>query len=71
MKEHLGKGVHVVTVNEYLTERDATEMGELYSWLSIYLSDIVIQIYICVGISVFLYQTGRVQAIRSHGHLQV
>ncbi|MFQ9597501.1 MAG: hypothetical protein ACLRZG_06260 [Streptococcus sp.] len=25
----LGKGVHVVTVNEYLTERDATEMGEL------------------------------------------
>ena len=24
-----GKGVHVVTVNEYLTERDATEMGEL------------------------------------------
>ena len=28
-----GKGVHVVTVNEYLTERDATEMGELYSWL--------------------------------------
>ena len=30
-----GKGVHVVTVNEYLTERDATEMGELYSWLGI------------------------------------
>ena len=26
-----GEGVHVVTVNEYLTERDATEMGELYS----------------------------------------
>lgn len=30
-----GKGVHVVTVNEYLTERDATEMGELYSWLGL------------------------------------
>ena len=30
-----GRGVHVVTVNEYLTERDATEMGELYSWLGL------------------------------------
>ena len=30
-----GQGVHVVTVNEYLTERDATEMGELYSWLGL------------------------------------
>ena len=30
-----GKGVHVVTVHEYLTERDATEMGELYSWLGL------------------------------------
>ena len=28
-----GKGVHVVTVNEYLSARDATEMGELYNWL--------------------------------------
>lgn len=30
-----GKGVHVVTVNEYLSERDATEMGELYQWLGL------------------------------------
>lgn len=30
-----GKGVHVVTVNEYLTTRDATEMGELYNWLGL------------------------------------
>lgn len=30
-----GKGVHVVTVNEYLSERDVTEMGELYSWLGL------------------------------------
>ena len=30
-----GKGVHVVTVNEYLSERDATEMGELYKWLGL------------------------------------
>ena len=30
-----GKGVNVVTVNEYLSERDATEMGELYSWLGL------------------------------------
>ena len=26
-----GKGVHVVTVNEYLASRDATEMGQLVS----------------------------------------
>lgn len=30
-----GLGVHVVTVNEYLSSRDATEMGELYSWLGL------------------------------------
>ena len=28
-----GKGVHVITVNEYLSKRDATEMGQLYNWL--------------------------------------
>ncbi|WP_125760611.1 preprotein translocase subunit SecA [Companilactobacillus hulinensis] len=30
-----GKGVHVVTVNEYLSSRDAKEMGELYNWLGL------------------------------------
>ena len=30
-----GKGVHVVTVNEYLATRDATEMGVLYNWLGL------------------------------------
>ncbi|WP_261806408.1 preprotein translocase subunit SecA [Lapidilactobacillus luobeiensis] len=30
-----GKGVHVVTVNEYLSSRDAEEMGELYKWLGL------------------------------------
>ncbi|MGL5885508.1 MAG: DEAD/DEAH box helicase, partial [Bombilactobacillus sp.] len=30
-----GKGVHVVTVNEYLSQRDATEMGRLYNWLGL------------------------------------
>lgn len=30
-----GKGVHVVTVNEYLATRDADEMGELYRWLGL------------------------------------
>ncbi|HIY93096.1 preprotein translocase subunit SecA [Companilactobacillus sp. HBUAS56275] len=30
-----GKGVHVVTVNEYLSGRDAKEMGELYKWLGL------------------------------------
>ncbi|MFS0688477.1 preprotein translocase subunit SecA [Sporosarcina sp. 179-K 8C2 HS] len=28
-----GKGVHVVTVNEYLASRDANEMGELFEFL--------------------------------------
>ncbi|WEG74131.1 preprotein translocase subunit SecA [Vagococcus intermedius] len=30
-----GKGVHVVTVNEYLSTRDASEMGELYNFLGL------------------------------------
>ena len=30
-----GKGVHVVTVNEYLASRDAHEMGELHKWLGL------------------------------------
>lgn len=30
-----GKGVHVVTVNEYLVQRDAEEMGVLYNFLGL------------------------------------
>ncbi len=30
-----GKGVHVVTVNDYLATRDAEWMGKLYSWLGL------------------------------------
>jgi preprotein translocase subunit SecA len=30
-----GKGVHVVTVNDYLAKRDAEWMGRLYSWLGL------------------------------------
>lgn len=30
-----GKGVHVVTVNDYLAQRDADWMGALYSWLGL------------------------------------
>jgi preprotein translocase subunit SecA len=30
-----GKGVHVITVNEYLASRDATEMGQLYQFLGL------------------------------------
>src|SRR5512145_1977770 len=30
-----GKGVHVVTVNDYLARRDAGWMGKLYSWLGL------------------------------------
>ncbi|MGO3318536.1 MAG: preprotein translocase subunit SecA [Leuconostoc carnosum] len=30
-----GRGVHVVTVNDYLSSRDAEQMGQLYNWLGL------------------------------------
>lgn len=30
-----GKGVHIITVNDYLAKRDAAEMGELYEFLGL------------------------------------
>ena len=30
-----GKGVHVITVNDYLAQRDAESMGALYGWLGL------------------------------------
>ena len=30
-----GKGVHVITVNDYLARRDAAWMGKLYTWLGL------------------------------------
>ncbi|MGL4335485.1 MAG: preprotein translocase subunit SecA, partial [Turicibacter sp.] len=30
-----GRGVHIITVNEYLASRDAREMGQLYNWLGL------------------------------------
>ena len=30
-----GKGVHVVTVNDYLANRDSQEMGKVYRWLGL------------------------------------
>ncbi|WP_020651403.1 preprotein translocase subunit SecA [Massilia niastensis] len=30
-----GKGVHVITVNDYLAQRDAESMGRLYGWLGL------------------------------------
>ncbi len=30
-----GKGTHLVTVNDYLAERDAHDMGQLYNWLGL------------------------------------
>ena len=31
-----GKGVHVVTVNEYLSSRDESEMGQFNKWIGLY-----------------------------------
>lgn len=36
-----GKGVHVVTVNDYLARRDADWMGQLYTWLGLTVGVIV------------------------------
>ena len=30
-----GKGVHIVTVNDYLAKRDSQEMGEIYNFLGL------------------------------------
>ncbi len=36
-----GKGVHVVTVNDYLAKRDSEWMGKLYNWLGLSIGCIV------------------------------
>ncbi len=36
-----GNGVHVITVNDYLAQRDATEMGEVYKFLGLSVGCIV------------------------------
>lgn len=36
-----GKGVHVVTVNDYLASRDAEWMGQLYTWMGLTVGVIV------------------------------
>ena len=36
-----GRGVHVVTVNDYLAKRDAEWMGKLYNWLGLSVGVIV------------------------------
>ena len=38
----LGRGVHLVTVNDYLAKRDGKEMGELYSFLG-YTTGIILE----------------------------
>jgi len=40
-----GKGVHLVTVNDYLAKRDATEMGKLYNFLGYSVGVITNDIY--------------------------
>ncbi|MBR8462712.1 preprotein translocase subunit SecA [Campylobacter sp. faydin G-105] len=40
-----GKGVHVVTVNDYLAKRDATQMGELYKFLGLSVDVVLSGVY--------------------------
>ena len=32
---YVEKGVHIVTVNDYLAKRDSQEMGEIYKFLGL------------------------------------
>jgi preprotein translocase subunit SecA len=41
----LGKGVHIVTVNDYLASRDSTEMGVLYNFLGYTVGCLTDEIY--------------------------
>ena len=45
-----GKGVHVVTVNDYLAKRDAEEMGKIHEFLGLCLSFSYKFIYIVTGL---------------------
>ena len=42
-----GRGVHVVTVNDYLAQRDAGWMGELYNWLGLSVGVIINEASFC------------------------
>ena len=54
-----GKGVHVVTVNDYLSRRDAVWMGQIYNFLGL-----------SVGVinhdASYLYDTTHIQIGRAH-----
>ncbi len=54
-----GRGVHVVTVNDYLSRRDAEWMGQIYSFLGL-------SVGVVAGSGAYLYepQTGELDAIR-------
>lgn len=41
----LGKGVHIVTVNDYLASRDSSEMGQLYNFLGYTVGCLTDEIY--------------------------
>ena len=41
----LGRGVHLVTVNDYLAKRDASEMGKLYEFLGYSVGCITAEVY--------------------------
>jgi len=41
----MGKGVHIVTVNDYLAKRDADEMGKLYNFLGYSVGCLTDEIY--------------------------
>jgi preprotein translocase subunit SecA len=41
----LGKGVHIVTVNDYLAQRDADDMGVLYNFLGYSVGCLTDEIY--------------------------
>jgi preprotein translocase subunit SecA len=40
-----GKGVHIVTVNDYLSRRDATLMGQVYAFLGLSVGVSILKIF--------------------------
>jgi len=58
-----GKGAHVVTVNDYLAQRDAGWMGELYNFLGM-------SVGVIVGNDTFVYDDTYVNETHSDPHLK-
>jgi preprotein translocase subunit SecA len=51
-----GKGVHVITVNDYLAKRDAEWMGQIHRWLGLTIGMILLTIQIILQVVIGISQ---------------